>query len=92
MKPPVLDGRHEIILPNWPNTKYVIFSDNHNFPSKIPSNPYVLLKRTVFCNCGIEMEGNFLLESIAACPGKQSGLTMYYTVYTVFMHYFDSMT
>ena len=30
------------------------------------------------------------MESIAACPGKQSALTMYYTVNTVFMHYFDS--
>ena len=73
VKPSVFDGRHEIILANWPNTKY----DNHNFPIKIPSHPYVLLKRTVLCNCSIEAENNFLLESIAACPGKQSALTMY---------------
>ena len=71
-KPSVLDGRHKIILAKWPNTKYVICNDNHNFPIKIPSHQYVLLKRTVLCNCGIEAEGNFLLESIAACPGKQS--------------------
>ena len=38
------------------------------------------------------MEDNFLLESIAACPGKQLALTMYYTVNKVFMHYFDSLT
>ena len=38
------------------------------------------------------MEDNFLLESIAVCPGKQSALTMYYTVNTSFMHYFDSLT
>ena len=92
VKPSVLDGGHEIILANWPNTKYVICNDNHNFPIKIPSHPYVLLKRTVLCNCGIEAEDNFLLESIAACPGKQSALAMYYTVNTVFMHYFDNLT
>ena len=92
VKPTVLDGRYEIILANWPNTKYVICNDNDNFPIKIPSHPYVLLKRTVLCNCRIEAENNFLLESIAACPGKQSALTMYYTVNTAFMHYFDSMT
>ena len=92
VKPSVLDGGHEIILANWPNTKYVICNDNHNFPIKIPSHLYVLLKRTVLCNCSIEAEDNFLLESIAACPGKQSALTMYYTVNTVFMHYFDSLT
>ena len=69
----------------------MICNDNHNFPIKIPIHPYVLLKRTVLCNCAIEVENNFLLESIAACPGKQSALTMYYTVNTAFMHYFESM-
>ena len=38
------------------------------------------------------MADNFLLESIAACPGKQSALTMYFMVNTAFMHYFDSLT
>ena len=92
VKPSVLDGRYEIILSNWPNTKHVICNDNHNFPIKIPSNPYVLLKRTILCKRGIEAEDNFLLESIAAWPGKQSALTMYYTVNTAFMHYFYSLT
>ena len=76
MKPSVLDGGHEIILANWPNTKYVICNDNHNFPIEIPTHLYVLLKRTVLCNYGIETENNFPLESIATCPGKQSALTM----------------
>ena len=49
------------------------------------------MKRIVLCNCGIEAENNFLLESIAACLGKQSALTMYHTVNTAFMHYFDSL-
>ena len=57
----------------------------------IPSHPYVLINRTVLCNCGIESEDSFLLESIAACPGKQSELTMYFTVSTAFMHYFDKV-
>ena len=57
----------------------------------IPSHPYILLKRTVLCHCETEAENNFLLECIAACPEKQSALTMYYTVNMVFMHYFDSL-
>ena len=92
LKPSVLNRGHEIILANWPNTKYVICNDNHNFPIKIPSHPFVLLKRTVLCNCSIEEEDNFQLESIAACPGKQSALTMYYTINTAFINYFDSLT
>ena len=70
----------------------MICNDNHNFPIQSLSHPYVLLKRTVLCKCGQEAEDNFLLESIAACPGKQSSLTMYYTVNTVVMYYIDSLT
>ena len=66
-------------------------NDNHNFSVKIPSHLYVLLKRSVLCNCAREAENNFLLESIAACTGKPSVLTMYYTVNTAFMNYFDSL-
>ena len=90
VKPAVLDGGHEIVLANWPNNKHVICNDNNNIPIKIPSHPYILINRTVLCNCRIEMEDNFLLESIAACSGKQSALTMYFTVDTAFIHYFDS--
>ena len=44
VKPSVLDGGHEIILANWPNTKYVTCNDNHNYPIKIPSHPYPIKK------------------------------------------------
>ena len=91
VKPSVHAGGHEIILANWPNTKYVICSDNHNFPIKIPCHPYVLLKRSVLCNCAIEANDNFLWESIVASPGKPSALTMYYTVNIAFMSYFDNL-
>ena len=92
VKPAVLDRGHEMVLANWPNNKHVICNDNNNIAIKIPSHPYVLINRTALCNCGIEVEDSFLLESIAACPGKQSDLTMCFTVYTAFMHYFDNLT
>ena len=66
-------------------------NDNQNYPIKIPSHPYSLLKRTLLCNCALHTENHFLLESIAACPGKQSAMTMFYTINTIFMHYFDSL-
>ena len=66
-------------------------NNNHNCPIKIPSHLYVLLKGTVLCNYTIHAENHFLLDSIAAYPGKQTALTMYYTVNTAFMHYFDSL-
>ena len=69
----------------------MICNDNHNFPVKIPSHPYVLLKRSVLYNCAIEADDNFLWESIAAYPGKPSALTMYYIANAAFMNYFDNL-
>ena len=90
VKPAVLDGGNEIILANWPKSKYVICKDNHEYPIKIPRHPYILLKRSVLCNCDIHAEEHSLLESIATCPGKQSDMTIYYTVNTAFMPYLDT--
>ena len=90
VKPSVLDEGNEKILANWPKTKYVICKDNHEYPIKIPRHPYVLLKRSVLCNCDIHAEEHSLLESIATCPGRQSDMTIYYTVNTAFMPYLDT--
>ena len=39
----VLDGGNEIILPNWPDDKHIIYNVNNDIPVKIPSHPYVLV-------------------------------------------------
>ena len=61
--PIVLDGGNEIILANWPNDKHIICTINNDISIEIPSHPYVIVKRSILCNCGIEAENNFLLES-----------------------------
>ena len=87
--PTVLDGGNEIILANWPNDKHIICNINNNIPVKIPSHPYILVNSSVLCNCGIEADNHFLLESLAACENKNSKLTMYFTVNTAFVNYLD---
>ena len=67
--PTVLDDGNEIILANWSNDKHIICNINNDIPIKIPSHPYVLVNRSVLCNCGMEAENHFLLESLAACQG-----------------------
>ena len=47
--PTVLDGGDEIILANWPNDKHIICIINNDIPVKIPSHPYVLVNRSIFC-------------------------------------------
>ena len=85
----VLDGGNEIILANWPDDKHIIFNTNKNIPVKIPSHLYVLVNRSVLCNCGIGLENHFLLESLAACQDTNSQLTMHFTVNTAFVNYLD---
>ena len=65
--PTVLDGGNKIILANLTNDKQVICNVNNNISVKVPSHPHVLVNRSVVCNCIIERENYFLLESLAAC-------------------------
>ena len=53
--PTVLDGGNEIILANWPNDKHIICTINNDIPVIIPGHPYVLVNRSVLCNCSIEV-------------------------------------
>ena len=85
----VLNSRNEIILANWPNDKCIICTINNVIPIEIPSYPYVLVNRSVLCNCGIEADNNFLLESLAACHDTNTQLIMYFTVNTAFTNYLD---
>ena len=62
------------------------------YQSKIPSHPYVLVDRSLLCNCGIEVENHFLLESLATFQDTNSKLTMYFTVNTTFINYLDRVS
>ena len=48
-----------------------------------------MVNRSVLCNCGIEAENNFLLESLAACHDSNTKLVMYFTINIVFTNYLD---
>ena len=87
--PTVLDGGNEIILANWPNYKHIICNINNDILINIPIHLHVLVNRSVLCNCGIEVEDHFLLESLAACQNTNSKLTIYFIVNTAFVKYLD---
>ena len=89
--PTVLDGGNEIILANWPNDKHIICNINNDIPVKIPSHPYVLVNRSILCNCGVEADSHHLLESLAACDNKPTELTMYFTINLAFSNYLELM-
>ena len=88
-----MDGGYEIVLANWPSFKRIVCFTHSNIPIEIPSHPYVLLNRTLLCNCIIESESNFLLESIAACDPERDDvdLEMYFVANIAFLNYFDEL-
>ena len=52
----------------------------------------MLVNRSVLCNCDIEAENHFLLESLAACQDANAKLVMYFTVNTAFVKYLDQFS
>ena len=66
---------------------------NNNIPVNIPGPPYVLMNQGILCNCDIEAESNFLLESLAACKGPEvkTDLEMHFTVNLAFVNYFEDI-
>ena len=87
--PMVLDGGNEIILANWPNDKHILCNINNDIPVRIPSHPYILINRSVLCNCGIKADSHYLPESLAACDNINSRLIMYFRTNTAFANYLD---
>ena len=80
------------ILANWPKDKHVICNINNDIPVKIPSHPYVLVDRSILCNCGLEADNHHLLESLAACNKTKTKLKMYFTINLVFTNYLNEIS
>ena len=92
VKPSVLDRGHQIILANWSSYKRILCTHNNNIPVDIPSHPYVLLDRSILCNCDVEAENNFLLESLVACrEHEKPDLEMHFTENLAFVDYLDQL-
>ena len=51
------------------------------------------MNQSILCNCNIEAESSFLLESLAACEGPETktDLEMHFTINLAFVNYFDDM-
>ena len=84
-----MDSGNKIILTNWPTDKHIICSINNDIPIEILSHPDIWVNRSVLCNCEIEAENNYLLESLAACHDSNSKLIMYFTINNTFTNYLN---
>ena len=92
VKSVVLGGGNGIIWANWLNKKSSKCTCNNDIPIKISDYAYLSSKRSTLCNCKLEAEEHFLLESSAACNDTTNRLKTYFTVNLAFFNYFDNWT
>ena len=84
--PSILDGGSNILLANMLSPKRLICTEDFPLFQPLPSHPYVLVNRSILCNCHLQTGLNYLLKSLGSCD---SGVTptMYFTVNSAFQHF-----
>ena len=88
--PGILDGGTQIVLANMVNNKKLVCSDSFYLARPIPSYSYVVINRTILCNCRLEVELTYLLKSVGSCSNANKDLTLYFTINPAFYHYMSS--
>ena len=87
--PSVLDGGSHVLLANMISPKRLVCSHDFHMACPVPSFPYVLVNRSLLCNCYLESGLSYLLKSLGSCS-PNSKLTMYFTINSAFNHYMST--
>ena len=74
--PSVLDGGSQILLANILTPKRLICTHASDMARPVPSHNYVLVNRSILCNCHMESGLTYLLKSIAFCETASADYTM----------------
>ena len=65
--PSILDGGSNILLANMLSPKRLICTEDSPMARPLPSHPYVLVNRSILCNCHLQIGLNYLLKSLSSC-------------------------
>ena len=84
--PSVLDGGPQILLANILTPKGLICTYASDMACPVPSHDYVLVNRSMLCNCHMESGLTYLLKSIAFCETTNADFTMSFTLNLAFLH------
>ena len=74
--PSVLDGGPQILLASMLTPKRLTCTCASDMARPVPSHDYVLVNRSMLCNCHMESGLTYLLKSIAFCEGASTDYTM----------------
>ena len=84
--PSVLDGGHQILLANMLTPRRLICTYASDMARPVPSHDYVLVSRSMLCNCHMESGLTYLLKSIAFCEDASTDYTMSFALNLAFLH------
>ena len=84
--PSILDGGPQILLANILTPKRLICSYSSDMARPVPSHDYVLVNRSILCNCHMESGLTYLLKSIAFCETASADYTMSFALNLAFLH------
>ena len=68
--PSVLDGGEMIILANMKENKRLICSDTHGLVVPIETGEYIMVNRSILCNCKIEADLSYILKQMGSCDSN----------------------
>jgi hypothetical protein len=91
VQPAVLDGGDIIVLANIVNQKRLICTDNYNLAQPLPSHQYVMVNRSILCNCEIEAGLMYILRSLGSCSDSSHLPPMYFTLNLAFYEKFKKL-
>ena len=84
--PSVLDGGPQILLANILTPKRLICTYASDMACPVPSHDYVLVNRSILCNCHMESGLTYLPKSIAFCETASADYTMSFALNLAFLH------
>ena len=84
--PSILDGGSNILLANMLSPKRLLCMEDSPMAQPLPSHPYVLVNRSILCNCHLQTGLNYLLKPLSSCDSG-APFTMYFTVNSAFHHF-----
>ena len=84
--PSVLDGGPQILLANILTPKRLICTHASDAAHPVLSHDYVLVNRSMLCNCHMESVLTYLLKSIAFCEAASADYTMSFALNLDFLH------
>ena len=84
--PSVLDGGPLVLLANMLTPKRLICTYASDMARPAPSHDYVMVNRSMLCNCHMESGLTYLLKSIAFCEDASTDYTMHFALNLAFLH------